>query len=66
MKNQKKYSKDGGGGYNGRWALERSSHINMVFDRFDSTNTIESYKMKLHNSKSSVVNCFEAKNHTQL
>jgi hypothetical protein len=38
----------------------------MVFDRFGTTNTIESYNMKMHNSERSGLNSFEAKNHTQL
>jgi hypothetical protein len=33
----------------------------MVFDHFDSTNTIESCRMKLYKIKRSVVSCYEAK-----
>jgi hypothetical protein len=33
----------------------------MVFDHFDSTNTIESCRMKLYKSKRSVASCYEAK-----
>jgi hypothetical protein len=57
--NQKIDTKDGGVSSNGRWK-------NRAFDRFDTTNTIGSYKMKMHNTKRSVLNCFKAKNHTQL